>query len=101
MPRIAQLLACILLATPAFAEDGPELRPQDQSAIETCLQASVGEGTRQEICIGVVQGPCTDQGGGSTYEMLDASVGRMPFGTTCSISPTSACRAPATKRTWS
>jgi uncharacterized protein YecT (DUF1311 family) len=75
MSGIVWLLACVLLISPAFAEDRPELRPEDRDALEACLQSSLDDGARQEICIVAVQGPCTDEGGGSTYEMLEC-IGR-------------------------
>ena len=59
MRWLALVVGCWLVL-PAHAQDGPDLLPEDQAAMEQCLQSAFERGVREEECIGFVQDPCQE-----------------------------------------
>jgi uncharacterized protein YecT (DUF1311 family) len=65
------LLALAVVASPALAQDEPDLPPFDATLIDHCLdKASASETPDHAACIGAASGPCMESPGGySTVAM--------------------------------
>lgn len=69
-------IAGLLLSTPTFAEDTPDLLPADRAGMEQCLQSAAGRGARAEECLGFVQDSCMESEEGQSTAGSVACIAR-------------------------